>query len=297
MSIPHPIPYQGSKRRLAPLIQPHLPATIDRLYEPFAGSAAMSLYMARRQLARYFVIADCLPAMVELWQAIVTHPDQVASAYARRWQGQTEGDSQYYNRVRDRYNTHQDPADLLYLICRCVKNSIRFNASGHFTQSVDHRRLGTRPDTMARSLHGASQLLLHRSEFRCGDWRETTADATPHDFVYMDPPYLGTTIGRNKRYRQQLPQEELIAGLQIFNGRHLRYALSYDGMTGERSFGPPLPPELNLRRLLLDAGLSSQATLHGRRETTYESLYLSPSSVPPPQPLMSAQSRVSLQTP
>ncbi len=47
-------------------------------------------------------------------------------------------------------------------------------------------------------------------------------------------------------------------------------------MTGERTYGPPLPAALGLSRLLLDAGTSSQATLLGRAEKTVESLYLSP---------------------
>ena len=37
--IPHPIPYQGSKRGLAPLIGGYVPDDIDVWYEPFAGSA------------------------------------------------------------------------------------------------------------------------------------------------------------------------------------------------------------------------------------------------------------------
>lgn len=276
VSIPHPIPYQGSKRRLAPQIQRCLPAGIDRFYEPFAGSAAMSLYMARRELARRFVIADCLPPMIELWQSIVERPEKIASAYARLWSGQQQADESYYYRIRDRYNRLQDPTDLLYLICRCVKNSIRFNSAGQFTQSVDRRRLGTRPDGMGRSLAGASLLLRGRSEFRCGDWRDTTADACGPDFIYLDPPYMGTTIGRDKRYRQQLPQADLVTGLEHYNRQGLRFAVSYDGLTGTRDYGPPLPATLGLRRLLIDAGWSTQATLHGRSERTYESLYLSP---------------------
>ena len=37
--LPHPIPYQGSKRNLAPDILRYFPEQIDVLYEPFAGSA------------------------------------------------------------------------------------------------------------------------------------------------------------------------------------------------------------------------------------------------------------------
>jgi DNA adenine methylase len=42
---PHPIPYQGSKRRLAAAILRHAPPA-RRLVEPFAGSAAIKLAAA-----------------------------------------------------------------------------------------------------------------------------------------------------------------------------------------------------------------------------------------------------------
>jgi DNA adenine methylase len=52
--------------------------------------------------------------------------------------------------------------------------------------------------------------------------------------------------------------------------------LSYDGRTGRKTYGEPLPAWLDLSRVELCAGRSSQATLHGKRAMTYESLYLSP---------------------
>ncbi len=56
--LPHPIPYQGSKRKLAPVIGRYLPDGIDTFYEPFAGSAAMTIYAAHHRRAKRFVVAD-----------------------------------------------------------------------------------------------------------------------------------------------------------------------------------------------------------------------------------------------
>ena len=36
--LPHPIPYQGSKRSLAPMIGPYIPRGVETFFEPFAGS-------------------------------------------------------------------------------------------------------------------------------------------------------------------------------------------------------------------------------------------------------------------
>ncbi|MYK57767.1 MAG: DNA adenine methylase, partial [Rhodospirillaceae bacterium] len=268
--------YQGSKRKLAPTIAAYLPGGIETFYEPFAGSAAMSIYAAHHGLAARFAIADSLAPMIELLRAIVEAPEATAARYRELWHGQTAGDDGYFNRVRERYNESGDHVDLLYLICRCVKNSIRFNRSGRFTQSVDKRRLGMRPDKMQRAIHGVSATLRGRVEFRVGDWLNTTADVRPVDFVYMDPPYLGTSIGRDRRYHQQMMRDDLVAGLASLRKRQIPFALSYDGSTGGKEYGPPLPSALGLTRMFLNAGPSSQATLNGRREETVESLYLTP---------------------
>ena len=274
--LPHPIPYQGSKRKLAPVIGRYLPERIRVFYEPFAGSAAMTVYAAYHRRAERFIVAESFASMVVLLRSIVEEPERTAARYREVWEGQQEGDHGFFNEVRRRYNEERDPIDLLYLICRCVKNAVRFNGHGCFTQSVDKRRLGMRPDKMLSAMTGVSFILRGRTEFRLGGWQETSADAGPDDFVYMDPPYLGTSIGRDKRYHRQIMREELVRGLETLRRRNVPFALSYDGMTGGREYGPPLPESLGLIRLLLHAGTSSQSTLSGRNEETVESLYVTP---------------------
>lgn len=279
--VPHPIPYQGSKRGLVPLIAPYIPSHLETWFEPFAGSAAMTLWAAQKGIGKRYILGDSLEPIVELWRAIINHPTRTAARYEEIWNGQKEGDQGYFNTIRARYNSERDPVDMLYLICRCVKNAVRFNKQSNFTQSVDKRRLGMRPAKMTAAIKGASLLLKGRTEVRFGDWLETAADAKANDFVYMDPPYLGTSIGRDKRYAHQMLQERLIGGLESLRKRNIRFALSYDGMTGEKEYGPPLPTELGMTRLLLHAGVSSQGTLAGRTEQTIESLYLSPGLAEP----------------
>lgn len=277
MKLPHPIPYQGSKRGLAPQIAQYLPEHVSTWYEPFVGSGAMTILAAHKRIAKHYVIGDVLPPIVELWNVILKQPHETTRYYAEVWQGQESAGSDYFNTVRARYNLERNPIDLLYLICRCVKNAIRFNSkTGNFTQSVDKRRLGMHPDRMSDAIIGVSQMLAGKTEVRTGDWLDTTSDATHRDFIYMDPPYMGTSIGKDKRYAEQMLPERLIGGLEQVLARKVPFALSYDGTTGGREYGPPLPATLGLTRLMLHAGKSSQATLVGKSEVTLESLYLSP---------------------
>jgi DNA adenine methylase len=64
--------------------------------------------------------------------------------------------------------------------------------------------------------------------------------------------------------------------LRRLNSRDIPYLISFDGHCGTREYGRELAPDLDLVRVLLVAGRSSQATLLGRNETTVESLYVSP---------------------
>jgi len=293
--LPHPIPYQGSKRGLSPLIGQYVPSDLKTWYEPFAGSAAMSLWAAHHITPKRIILGDVLEPICDLWRAIIDHPDATSARYNLVWQGHEQGGSGFFNEIRSRYNAERDPVDLLYIICRCVKNAVRFNKKGEFTQSVDKRRLGMAPTKMAAAILGASTLLRGRTEIRTGDWISTTSDAKTGDFVYMDPPYLGTSVGRDKRYAEQLASDRLIEGLSILLDKKTAFALSYDGSTGGKEYGPPLPNELGMTRLLLHAGKSSQATLAGRDEETIESLYLSPGLGKPVESVIKAVKREILQ--
>lgn len=270
-----PIPYQGSKRALAPRICAHFPRGIATLYEPFAGSAAVTLYAAHHGLAENFVIGEVCPALAALWRLILDEPAEIAGRYRALWEEQFIAGPGHFNQVRDRYNAERDAASLLYLIARCVKNAVRFNRSADFTQSVDKRRTGMHPDRFAAAAHRASGLLKGRTQVLCTDFSACVARAKPGDLVYMDPPYQGTTYGADKRYAAQLSRERLTSCLEVLNRDGVDFILSYDGKTGSKVHGVPLPASLKLSHFQIPAGRSSQATLLGRSDHTLESLYLS----------------------
>ena len=59
------------------------------------------------------------------------------------------------------------------------------------------------------------------------------------------------------------------------NRRGIDFLISYDGKCGDKQYGQDLPMELGLQKVLLKAGLSSQNLLLGKKEITYEALYIS----------------------
>lgn len=274
--VPHPIPYQGSKRQLAHYIVSLFPPGITRLVEPFAGSAAVSLAAGHMRRVKRWRINDLHRPLIDLWTEIVRNPDQISDKYERIWKAQIGDERAHYDRVRDRFNKSHRPEDFLYLLARCVKAAIRYNSRGEFNNSPDNRRRGAMPDTMRRHIVGASALLKGKSSLSSVDYREVLESAKPGDLVYMDPPYQGVVDSRNHRYRHGIAFDEFVSALDGLRRKGIAFIVSYDGRTGTKLHGRPLPAPLGLSHIEIPAGRSTQATLLGRNDSTFESLYLSP---------------------
>ncbi|HEY3434420.1 MAG TPA: DNA adenine methylase [Solirubrobacterales bacterium] len=279
-AVPHPIPYQGSKRRLAPRILSFVEGrSFETLYEPFAGSAAFTIAAGNRGLAERYVIGDSLEPLMDIWSAILATPTALASAYEELWQEQDTEPREHFNRVRSEYNEQGGAARLLYLLARCVKNAPRWNKRGGFSQSADHRRKGMTPSRMRTQINGCHELLSGSTTPLARDAAATSAMAGASDLVYLDPPWQGTSSGSDTRYHQGFDRADLEAMLASLNARRVPWILSYDGRHGDRTYGEPLGPDLIGAHIELVAGRSSQATLSGRSAETIESLYLSPALI------------------
>jgi DNA adenine methylase len=279
VNIPHPIPYQGSKRRLAQIIISYFPNHVETLIEPFAGSAAVTLAAASHKKAKKFYLNDLNQAVIELWDEIINKPENISRAYEKLWNKQLGRERSFYDHVRAEFNRTKRPDYFLYLLARCVKAAIRYNSNGEFNQSPDNRRKGANPTTMRKNIVKSSHLLSGKASLTSIDYKEAIMNVTPSDIVYMDPPYQGVCANNDPRYIESVDFNELISTLEYLNSRDISFILSYDGRTGSRTFGKPLPAFLKLTHIEIEAGRSTQATLLGRNSNTFESLYLSPALI------------------
>lgn len=275
MKIPQPIPYQGSKRNIARFILSFFPHEVERLVEPFAGSAAVSIAAACYGKASRFYLNDINRPLMKLLQEIIDNPRTISDEYEKLWNEQRGQERQFYYHVRDEFNRTQRPACLLYLLARCVKASVRYNSRGEFNQSPDNRRKGRRPQRMRDDIFATSHLLRGRTLITSKDYAEVLESVAPTDLVYMDPPYQGVCNGKDPRYYTGIDIERFIHQLEDLNARHIPFILSHDGRTGWKTYGTGLPPDIGAYRIEIRAGRSAQATLLGRNDITYESIYIS----------------------
>ena len=213
---------------------------------------------------------------MRLWDAILGDTESLISQYRELWEQQLHDPAQHFLRVRDEFNQSQRPAELLYLLARSVKGAVRYNASGEFNQSADHRRLGTKPGTTATRLRRIARLIGDRYTLTSLDCADLVGHYREGQMWYLDPPYEGTSEGPNGRYFQSMPRVRVIEFLRELRAANVPFILSYDGFTGEKQYGAPLPDDLGLIHRYVDAGISTSSSLRRRRELTTESLYFSP---------------------
>lgn len=281
---PHIVQYQGSKRKLAPQILKYMPDSFDRLIEPFSGMAAISIATAMKHRTNSYVINDLNKPLVELLKEAIETPSQLVDDYRKVWDEQFaygENHVEHFYVVRNRFNEGQKtPANLLYLIARCVKGAVRYGGDGKFNQSPDKRRHGTNPNTLEQNVYVISNLLKGKTSYYALDYHDIFEMARPGDLVYMDPPYQGVTNVRDNRYFSGVPFDEFAEAVKILNAKKVDYLISYDGVCGSKEYGEDLPESLGCKKIMLNAGLSSQALLLGKRNTTFESLYISESLIP-----------------
>ena len=276
---PHIVQYQGSKRILAPQILQYMPRRFTRLVEPFAGMAAISIATSIQRRAETYYINDLNQPLVSVLKAAIEQPDYLIEQYSAVWNEQfsfSEGSINHYYKVRDDFNRgEQTAANMLYLLARCVKGSVRYGGNGLFNQSPDKRRNGTSPATLKRNITAISYYMKGITAFSSKDYREVLEDARPGDVIYMDPPYQGVSNVRDSRYYSGIDFTSFVEAVDSLNRRNIDFLISFDGMCGDKQYGEYLPTELGLHKVLLNAGLSSQSILLGKRETTLESLYVS----------------------
>lgn len=202
--------------------------------------------------------------------AIINKPEYVIEQYTKLWENQQNNPKEFFLKKRDEFNLTHDPTILLYLLVRSAKNAVRFNSSGGYNQSPDNRRLGRTPLKMKEQIELTSCLLKGKTKLTSLDYSKVLSNLNSDDLIYMDPPYQGTSLGKNSRY-----YERFVKNLELLNDNEHKFLVSFDGSLGNKKYGEDLPLHLELFKKEIFAGTSAQSTLNGKKEETIESLYIS----------------------
>ena len=230
-----PIKIQGIKTKLVELISDNIYMSEDSIwYEPFMGSGVVGINLAPRRA----VFSDTNPHTIALYNAIKAGE---ITSYSVREYLEYEGaqlakkDDEHYYYIRDRFNEKHDPLDFLFLNRSCFNGMIRFNRYYKFNVPYGHK-----PERFAKAYvtkivnqvkHLETILPENEWEFICCSFEETIAKATPNDFIYCDPPY----IGRHVDYYDSWNEEHEVALRDALFASEAKFMLStWDESNTER---------------------------------------------------------------
>lgn len=221
-----PIKIQGIKTKLVELISDNIYMNKDSIwYEPFMGSGIVGINLAPKRA----VFSDTNPHTIALYNAIKVGK---ITSYSVREYLEYEGaqlakkDGEHYYYIRDRFNEKHDPLDFLFLNRSCFNGMIRFNRYYKFNVPYGHK-----PERFAKAYvtkivnqvkHLETILPENEWEFVCCSFEETIAKATPNDFIYCDPPY----IGRHVDYYDSWDEEHEIALRNALFASEAKFMLS-----------------------------------------------------------------------
>lgn len=235
MSLPF-LKWAGGKRWLTSSERLPTPAEFRRYIEPFLGGGAVFFHL-RPSLA---ILADVNEELVELYQAIQSHP---ADVQLRMSEHHALHSSDYYYKVRGAIPDHliDRAARTLYLNRTCWNGLYRVNLRGEFNVPI-----GTKSTVVfeGEDFNAISKALLV-AEIRCSDFEATIDEATEGDFVFVDPPYtvqhnFNGFVKYNERIFSWSDQERLRDAIQraltrgaavvVTNADHESVRKLYDGV-------------------------------------------------------------------
>lgn len=268
------IKWSGSKRSQAENILTYFPKEIDTYYEPFCGGASVlrRLLSSDIKVNRY-VCSDLNSGLIDLWNEIINNPERVSSYYKKLWNELNQDDDkqrkkEYFATVRERYNREHNPLDFMFIMRTTTNGMPRYNRDGEFNNSFHVTRNGIIPETLEKIIYEWSKLLnKNKVEFMACSYDEIKPKED--DFVYLDPPYANT----KGMYYGTIDYDKLWDWLRNLP---CKYALSFDGISGEEDNTWNVPQDVYSRHEYLLNGNSSFKRTIGKSNDSivYESLYL-----------------------
>lgn len=221
-----PLNYMGGKYRILDQIIPLFPNDISVFCDLFGGGFNVGVNVH----ADTIVYNDINMRICELFQYLYQE-DTVSGLHNRimsiSWQYdllRRDNPEGYYALRRD-YNAHPDPLHLFVLIACGFSNQVRFNGSGMF--NIPYGKRCYNADLQQRFQIFVDVLKSRDISFFQADFRDLLDMCVRPDFVYCDPPYLGSSATYNASNGwTEKDDRDLLAFLDDLTVQGVRWALS-----------------------------------------------------------------------
>lgn len=179
--------WAGGKTKLVPFIASHFPThqIKQRLVEPFAGSASISLGL---EFDEYW-INDSNTDVINLYQILVREK-QCFIDYAQSFFTPDKNQEAVYYTFRERFNHSQDVVEksalFIYLNRHAFNGLCRYNSKGGFNVPFGRYKSPYFPKAEMLAFIEKSS----RMQFFNQDFSHILLQTSLEDVVYCDPPYV-----------------------------------------------------------------------------------------------------------
>lgn len=273
------IKWSGSKRSQCEDILEYFPQTINTYYEPFCGGCSMLMGLMNSDIfVKRYVCSDINKDLIALWEKVKYSPDEIYESYVKLWEELNKDNDIYRKRKffeeqRDIYNKTHDPLVFFFIMRTTTNGMPRYNQKGEFNNSFHVTRNGIKPELLKPILTEWSvKLRKNNVEFVHRSYEEILGEVKEGDFIYMDPPYFNT----KGMYFGGIDFESFFVFLENVSKMNVRFALSFDGKSGDIDNTYSIPENCYRRHLYIKSGNSSFKRTIGKDKNAivYESLYL-----------------------
>lgn len=224
--IKSPLNYTGSKYKLLSQLMPLFPKNISTFVDLFTGGGTVALNVDSQKTYaidnNYSVIK-----LLSLFQKLSFDELVEKVKELEKYYGLSRDNKLGYLKLRDYYNSYQDPVALFTLICYSFNNMTRFNSKGQYNVPFGKRIFN---ENIRKNLKETISAIQSKEIiFAFSDYKEAfnlvNSQLDENSFVYCDPPYLITDVAYNSHWDKQEFTKLLIL-LDQLNESGIKWGLS-----------------------------------------------------------------------
>lgn len=265
---PHPfVKWAGGKKGLVGEIAERIPRqrVYRRYLEPFVGAGAMYFWVRRSFPEIYCIIGDSNDELINAYRAIRDRVEEVLAKLETH--ALMHGEEHYYAvRRSEPHSPVERAARFIYLNRTCYNGLYRVNSKGRFNVPMGRY---ANPKIADRENLVAVAAALERTDIRCCDFEDITAECGSGDLVYLDPPYdpLSDTSNFTSYTRekfQRSEQERLAEAFAASASRGATVILSNSDTELVRDLYRSLTPRPVIEEVEVPRSINSKARSRGK---------------------------------
>ena len=212
----------GGKRQFIKKIDAFIPKDFKNYIEPFVGGGAVYFHIKQNGYGKgKSVINDLNSDLMAAYEAIRDYPEELMAKLD--WYKENSNE-EFYKDVRTKQydNVLEKGARMIYLNKAGFNGMWRENSKGGFNVPYgkdDNKNMYDRQNILADS-----EVLKDKTIILSDDYKAALAHAKKGDFVFVDPPYDGTTFTTyNKKDFKVQQQIELADELKKLDKKGVKF--------------------------------------------------------------------------